>query len=220
MDRLIIPSCLLALLCCPPAESQEWTRFRGPNGSGVSATPLPAVWQQAHVQWKVALPGQGHASPVIWGSRVFLLSADPSTAAQIVSAVDANDGTPLWQQTFATPSYPIHARNTFASSSPAVDAERVYVAWATPQETQLTALDHTGQVVWQTPLGGYTSQHGFGSSPIVHDEYVILSLSAEEADKPADTSLPPSPGSRVVAVQRATGELAWTTPRTTEVASY
>ncbi len=59
------------------AAGQEWTRFRGPNGSGVSpATTVPIVWTEADYNWKQPLPGLGNSSPVVWGEKLFLTSSD------------------------------------------------------------------------------------------------------------------------------------------------
>ena len=66
------------LLCVTPVRAQEWTRFRGPNGTGVSdAKSIPATWTEADYRWKIKLPGKGHGSPVVWGDKLFVLSADP-----------------------------------------------------------------------------------------------------------------------------------------------
>ena len=70
-------ACLL--LVCSTAGAQEWTRFRGLNGAGQSdATTIPAAWTEDDYNWKVELPGIGHSSPVLWGKKIFLTSADPN----------------------------------------------------------------------------------------------------------------------------------------------
>ncbi len=200
------------------AVAQEWTRFRGPDGTGVSeATSIPVQWTESDYRWRTRLPGKGHSSPVVWGDRVFLLSADPQLAARIVLCLDARTGKILWQREYASTTHPLHPRNTFASSTPAVDHERVYVAWATPDQVTLCALDHEGNEVWAKNLGTWVSQHGFGSSPIVHEDLVILfnSQQAEELD-PGQ-----KPGrSEMMAFDAATGELRWSQPRTTTRVCY
>src|SRR5262249_20866289 len=75
--------CVAALVIgfAPIARAQEWTRFRGPNGQGQSDAPtIPITWTENDYNWKVELPGIGHSSPVVWGDKVFLTSADPDTA--------------------------------------------------------------------------------------------------------------------------------------------
>jgi len=199
-------------------DAQEWTRFRGPNGTGVSqASTIPVRWSPADYRWRVKLPGQGHSSPVVWQDRVFLMSADPYDATRYVVAVDVERGEIAWQRDDSSMSHQLHPRNTFASGTPAVDQERLYVAWSTPEQLTLRALDHQGREVWTRELGRWVSQHGFGSSPIVYQDLVILANSqqAQQLD----------PGqrageSRVMAFDRATGELRWSTPRKATSVSY
>lgn len=64
-----------------PVSAEGWTRFRGPNGSGVAeAAELPVQWTEKDYNWRVKLPGVGHSSPVVWGEKVFVTSGDPKTA--------------------------------------------------------------------------------------------------------------------------------------------
>src|SRR3984885_4773184 len=83
------------------AVAQEWTRFRGPNGSGESeATTIPAKWTEKDYNWKVELPGVGHSSPVLWGDTIFLTAADPQSGTRIVLALATADGHQIWKKTF------------------------------------------------------------------------------------------------------------------------
>lgn len=88
---------LIALASAPFARSQEWARFRGPNGAGQSeATTIPVAWGPQDYLWKVELPGQGNSSPVLWGQRVFLTSANPGDGTRHVLCLSARDGRMLW----------------------------------------------------------------------------------------------------------------------------
>ena len=80
------------------------------------------------------MPGQGHSSPVLWGDKIFLMSADAGTATRYVLCLAAADGRELWRREYASQTHRIHMRNTYGSCTPAVDAERVYVAWSTPRD--------------------------------------------------------------------------------------
>ena len=52
---------------------QEWTRFRGPDGTGIGqGESIPVSFAEADYLWKVKLPAAGHSSPVLWGDRIFL----------------------------------------------------------------------------------------------------------------------------------------------------
>ena len=81
MSRLITLAAILVLASTAGAAEGEWTRFRGPNGSGISeAVTVPAKWTERDYNWKVKLPGIGHSSPVVWGERIFVTSGDPEPA--------------------------------------------------------------------------------------------------------------------------------------------
>lgn len=210
---------LLALLVCAfPAWSQEWTRFRGPNGSGESeAKGIPATWTDKDYNWKVALPGVGHSSPVIWGDKIFLMSADPKTATRYLVCVNALDGKIVWQKEYAGVAHHLHVRSSFASCTPAVEADAVYYAWSDPEHTLLKALDHTGKEIWTRDLGPWVSQHGFGTSPIVYKDLVIVTSYHENPKRPnaGEPTL-----SFVVAVDKKTGEVRWKTNRKIDTTSY
>jgi outer membrane protein assembly factor BamB len=200
-DPLLALVLTLAAVCfTQSAFAQEWTRFRGPNGSGQSETMLPASWTEDEVLWKVPLPGKGNASPVLWGDNVFVLSANPEDGTRHVLCLSAADGKLRWKQDFASTLHPIHQANTLASSTPAVDDERVYCAWSTPDEFTLVALKHDGSPAWKANLGPFASQHGFGTSPIVFEDLLIIAN-----DQDAD--------SFIIAVDRASGVTRWKTPR-------
>ena len=135
-----------------PLRGQEWTRFHGPNGSGISEDDsFPAKWTEKDYAWKVKLPGIGHSSPVIWGDRVFLLSADPKSATRYIVCLSATDGKRQWVKEFTSDTHHLHSRSSYASCTPAVDADFVYVAWSTPKKTTLMALRHNGEKEWIVP---------------------------------------------------------------------
>jgi outer membrane protein assembly factor BamB len=194
-----------------PVAAQEWTRFRGPNGTGVStATTIPANWTAADYRWQTKLPGKGHSSPVIWGDRLFVLSADATSARRYVLCLDTDTGKILWQKDYESATHPLSTLNSYASSTPTVDEQHVYVAWATLDHLVVRALTHDGTEAWQRDLGPYISEHGFGNSPILFEDLVIL-VNSQQAEELAPGQQPGT--SSVVALDRTTGEVRWTTPR-------
>jgi outer membrane protein assembly factor BamB len=194
--------CLLLIVAADqPAAAQQWTRFRGPDGSGQSdATGIPVAWTDADYLWNTRLPGIGHSSPVVWGDKIFLMSADPANGTRYVLCVSATDGKLLWKRDYKATTHQLHTQNSFASSTPTVDADHVYCAWATPEQLTLLALKHDGADAWQANLGPYESQHGFGTSPILHEGLVIV---PDEQDGE----------SFIVAVDRMSGKTRWKQPR-------
>jgi outer membrane protein assembly factor BamB len=156
------------------AFSQEWTRFRGPNGAGISDTHFPPTFAEKDFAWKITLPGGGHSSPVLWGDKLFITCADDETGRQTVMCISAKDGSTLWRRDFDSHTFPKHQNNSFASGSAAVDADRVYICSTTPEALTLFALDHNGGDAWHTNLGPFVSQHGGGQSPTVVGDVVLL----------------------------------------------
>jgi len=214
--RLVCGSCLLALFA-GTLSAQEWTRFRGPNGQGQSDTKVPTSWTDADYNWKIELPGIGHGSPVAWGDRVFVHSADPESAKRYLICVSAGNGKTLWTREFDSSPYHLHPRSSFASGTPAVDADAVYLAWATPKSVTLIAFSHEGKTLWEQDLGPYVSMHGFGTSPMIYKDLVIVS-NQQQSEK-LDPGTPPGK-SALVAVNKETGSIAWEVPRGSAVASY
>lgn len=207
---LTTPSGLLLglglLLTQIPLSAQEWTRFRGPNGTGISAAKtVPVKWTEADYNWRVDLPGAGHSSPVLWGNRIFLLTAK----ARELSAVclDEKDGRVLWQRKYAHGEYALHKFSSFASGTCAVDADRVYFTRQNGREMFLVALNHVGEPVWEAALGAFESQHGGGHSPIVHGELVVLPFDQDRAGA-------------LLAFERRTGKPVWSIPRSPGNADY
>lgn len=223
MRFFVLPLALLGSLLAssmvgPLVSAQEWTRFRGPNGAGESETQgIPATWTDADYHWKIALPGVGHSSPVLWGDKIFLLSADPKSASRFMLCVGADDGKLLWKREYPGVPHHLHVRSSYASCTPAVDAEHAYVAWSDPEHTLLVAVDHSGNEAWSLDLGPWVSQHGFGTSPIVYDDLVVIGCT-QEPSKRADMAEPKE--SFVVAVEKKTGKIRWRTERGIDTTSY
>ncbi|MCA9246625.1 MAG: PQQ-binding-like beta-propeller repeat protein [Planctomycetales bacterium] len=179
----------------------SWCRFRGPNGAGQSdAVGIPAQWGEDAYAWKVDLPGVGHSSPVFWGQELYLTAGDPESGDLIVLRLDAASGKTVWQKSFGSKSHHLHARNSYASSTPAVDQEHIYLALVTPEAYRVLALDHNGEKVWEQNLGLFNSQHGFGTSPIVYQDRVVIGN-----DQMGDSFL--------IALDCKTGEQRWKTYR-------
>ena len=205
---ITLASCTLALTGTLLAEEPEWPRFRGANGSGVApGADLPAKWTKEDFLWKIKLPGIGHGSIAVAGERLFLLCAHPDTHERRVVAVSAKDGRILWQKSYQTAKFKGHRFNSPASTTPAVDNENVYLTWGTREQLTVTALTHAGEQVWQADLGPIKGGHGFGASPMVHGDLVVINN-----DQDGKSSL--------VAVDRRTGRKRWEIPRKSVRLSY
>src|SRR6478672_5375380 len=121
-----LSTALILGFLAPSSPAQEWTRFRGANGSGVGKAPnLPAEFTEADFNWKVELPGSGHSSPVIWGERLFVTATLAGSAKRAILCLNTKDGQVLWRKEYETAPFRQHADNSYTSMSPTVDAERV-----------------------------------------------------------------------------------------------
>lgn len=191
----------LLFLASVSALGQEWPRFRGPNGSGVSAvTTIPVRWTEKDFSWKAKLPGVGHSSPVGWGERIFVTSAEEQTGKRFVICLRTHDGRRLWTRESDGEQSGKHPDNSYASATPAVDDRFVFVAWGTPKEFFVLAFNHQGKEVWRRDLGSFKGGHGFGASPIVFGKLLIVAN-----DQDGDSVL--------FALDRDTGATRWQIPR-------
>ena len=181
--RIIIACAGLSVV--GPAAAQNWPRFRGPNGSGITdSDPLPTTWDAVKgdgVLWKAALPGVGHSSPVVWGDRIFVTTAlssatntnynpkaegtQPSTDESIhewrVLALDKQSGRVVWSRTAhrGVPKRKRHIKATQANASPVTDGRIVVASFGSEG---LYAYDMHGTLLWKQDLGildpGYAGQ--------------------------------------------------------------
>jgi outer membrane protein assembly factor BamB len=212
MNTRIAGYCFI-IFCCAYGKGiadkdQNWPRFRGPNGSGVADFSVPAKWLKENYRWETKLPGSGHSSPVVWGNKVFLNAAREKGKERLVVCVDGTSGKILWTKAFESQTHKTHKHNSYATGTPAVDADGVYVAWGHKGELQFTALSHDGKLLWKRDLGGANGGHGFGVSPIVYRDLVVLPNDMEKG------------GGFLIGVDRKTGETRWKIPRESKRLTY
>lgn len=173
----------------------EWTRFRGPNGSGVSAEdkPLPTRFgKQTHLQWRAPL-APGHSSPVLWGDRVFLTVQQEKKLETV--CLDRRTGEILWRQAAPAVEFErVHRVNSLASSSPTVDGKRVYVYFGS---YGLLSYDFEGNEIWRRPFRQkLRNSFGVASSLMLAGDLLIFAC-----DNNTESFLE--------AIQPATGKIVW-----------
>jgi outer membrane protein assembly factor BamB len=188
---------VLALTAAVAATDTDWSRFRGPNGSGISATKgLPTEFgPDKNVVWKVDLP-QGYSSPIIYENRIFLTALRDNTLLTI--AVDRANGKILWER--ASPrdrQEKLDKRNRPAAASAAVSTDTVTVFFG---DYGLITYDHAGKELWKQPLGPFDNIYGMGASPVLVGDKVILVCDQ-------------STNSYIAAWDRKTGKELWRTAR-------
>ena len=178
-------------------RTPDWTRFRGPNGSGVSAAiGVPTQFGPTqNLLWRLELP-TGYSSPVLFGDRIYVTGVREKTLTTF--AIDRAKGAILWEKPApAEARPPVDKRNNPASPSVAVDTEGVYVFFP---DYGLIAYDQTGKERWKMPLGPFNNIYGMGASPMLDNGVLYLAC---------DQSL----GSYLMAVDARTGKERWKTPR-------
>jgi outer membrane protein assembly factor BamB len=209
--------------CAPPPDN--WPQWRGPLASGVSPRANPPIrWSETNnIRWKVALPGKGHSSPIVFGDAVYVLSAVPVGEAQkpvyddapgvhdsvpvthrhqfVAMAINRRDGKTSWLKSLREewPHEGGHETGSLASNSPVTDGERLYVFFGS---RGLYCLDLKGTVIWQKDLGKMHTlhAHGEGSSPVLYGDKLIVCW-----DDEAKSSL--------YAFDKRTGKELWKVPR-------
>lgn len=190
----------------PARVDDSWAQWRGPLATGAAPRADPPVeWsEKKNVRWKVALPGRGHSTPIVWGDRVFVTAAVPfgeafpprndtapgahdnSPVTQrhrfVVLALSRADGRILWSRPVheEIPHEGVHYSGTYASSSPVTDGENVFASFGS---RGLFAIGVDGEVLWKKQLGKMRTKHGHGegSSPVLHGQTLVVNWDHEGA---------------------------------------
>lgn len=234
MRRFAAVALTLALVTFSPAQDPKqaaanWHQWRGPNadGSAPGATP-PTKWDaKTNVAWKAELPGRGSATPVVWGDRVFVLTAiktdrkakpeelpkvdrkfdvktEPPTNFYkfVVLCFDRGTGKQRWEKVVAemVPHEGHHVTHSYAAGSPTTDGTLLYASFGS---FGTYALDFDGAVKWsRTDLGRLHTRLGWGEAvtPVVHGGNLLLNHD-QEAD------------SKLICLDAATGKTKWEAKR-------
>jgi outer membrane protein assembly factor BamB len=225
--RLFLLTVLLGLpalvLHASATDERYWAQWRGPAMTGVSKTAKPPIeWSETkNIKWKVEIPGRGSASPVVWGDRVYLLTAVPAGITgpaqheprgalpqrgvhqYKVLAIDRATGKTVWERVAREeePHEAAHQDNgSWASSSAVTDGTHLFAYF---ESRGLYAYDMQGQLLWQTDFGDkqMRNQFGEGSTPALHGKYLVVVWDHI-----------PGP-SFIVALDKATGKEIWRTSR-------
>ena len=229
---MVVASLTLGFLVLAKGTSggENWPGWRGPRGDGTSLDKdVPLRWNVPKGEgliWKVPLTGSGHASPVIWDERIFIVACNEESKERTLSCLDRATGKTLWEKTvFRGPLESKHALNSFASSTPATDGKLVFVSFLevdgslipapnvgtprniTPGKMVVAAYDFDGNQKWLVKPGDFISAHGYCASPVLFENLVIVN-----GDHDGDSYL--------VALDKVTGKTAWKLDRQHKIRSY
>ncbi len=188
---------LLLLLTVVVASAGDWTRFRGPNGTGIAADsgyPLE-FGPDKNVVWKTEVR-KGKSSPILSDDRLFLTSFGGEKL--YTQCFDRETGKLLWEKSVGRKrSALLHEFNEPGSVSPVTDGKNVYVFF---EDVGMLSYTSEGKLRWKTPLGPFFNEQGLGASPILVGGLLIL-----QADHAA--------GSYIAAFNPENGETVWKTDR-------
>ena len=230
MRRLALFCLTLGLFFPTPGAAENWPAWRGPRGDGSSAeTNLPTEWDgqsRKNIKWRVDIPGKGHASPIVWNDRIFMVSCLPETLERVLICLDRDSGKQLWQKTvFVAPLESIHALNSRASATPVTDGKSIFVTFQEVGDKQIPApnvgsdrlitagemvvasFDFDGNLNWLTKPGEFISAHGFSNCPVLFEDMVIVNGDHDG-------------NSYVVALNKKTGKQVWREARDNGIRSY
>ena len=185
------------LLLATFASAEDWPRFRGPEGGGVSgSTGLPVeLGPGKNLLWRVDVP-MGRSSPIVVKDRLYLTALEGDTLVTL--ALDAKTGAASWRREIPRArSARIYAGNSTATPTAASDGENLYVFFP---DLGLVSFDAAGAERWRLALGPFDSFYGISSSPVVHERTLAL-----VCDQPS--------GAFVLAVDKDTGRVRWRTER-------
>jgi outer membrane protein assembly factor BamB len=211
-----------------------WHQWRGPLADGTAPLGDPPIrWgERENIKWRIEVPGEGHATPIVWGDRVFTVSAQ-ATDRQVdrleppereppggyktprpvhfyqfrVDCFDRETGRLMWSRVAseALPHEGRHGTNTYASASPTTDGQRLYVSFGS---RGLFCFDLEGNLLWDRDLGTMITRLGWGegASPVIHGDWLIVNWDHEGQ-------------SFLVVLDAATGQTRWQAERD-EVTSW
>ena len=205
LSRRALGSWLIAATAGPAAPdllpAGDWPEFRGPSGQGYSDdTGLPLTWSESeNIAWKTPLPGRGWSSPVIAGNQVWLTASHERGRSLRAICLDAGTGQVRHDvEVFRfTQPPPIHKKNSYASPTPIIGDERVYVHFGT---LGTAALTRDGEVAWKNRQLRYQHGHGPGGSPALSEDLLIVNCDGTDVQY-------------VAALEKTTGRIRWQTRR-------
>ncbi len=181
-------------------SSSDWPWWRGPMRNGAAdpnQSPPIEFDSQSNVAWKTEVPGRGHGSPTVWGDQVFLATCDEETGTQMVVCYDRKSGAQLWtNRVHESGGMMKNKKGSAGSSTPACDGERIYVSFPNANALFTTAISLDGRTAWQERISSYVVHQGFGASPALYQNLVIVTSDNKG-------------GGAIAALDRQSGEVVW-----------
>ncbi len=196
-----MPYLLALILWSLSAQAAHWNQFRGPEGTGHSKAQLPTIWSETeNIKWKIAIPGRGWSSPVLWEDQIWLTTATPDGKALTAICINAINGKILYQEKLFDVKSPqfAHKFNSYASPTPVIENDRVYLTWGSPGTICINTK--TFKTIWERRDLECDHFRGAGSSPIIWKDLLINNHDGADVQY-------------VFALNKMTGKTVWKSPR-------
>ncbi len=213
---------LLSFAFVAAARADNWERFRGPNGNGVSDDKnIPIKFGATeNVRWKAKIPGDGHSSPIVWGDRVFLQASSADASERHFLCFDAKTGKELWKRSIPGAKVKFRKDSSHASATPTTDGEAVYIPFWNGKDIILTAYNFNGDKLWDRNMGEFVSQHGAAASPILYKNLLIFSMDKDAFRDTMKLTGPVTNPAKLYALDKKTGNTVWEMKRDAVRACY
>ena len=191
------------------ASAENWTRFRGPNGQGISTEKnLPTTWSaDENVVWKASIPGKGWSSPIVYKDKVFVTTATEEGVSCRILCVNRKDGSIAWNtEVHRQKPGPMRQQNSYATPTPVTDGERVYSVF---YDGTVAAVDFSGKPVWKSQEVKFFSLHGLGASPLLAQGQLIMPYDGSSREESRVGWKEPWKNAVILSLDAATGAVKW-----------
>jgi len=206
---LIGSTCMLS----GPVQAENWPQWRGPRNDGTSPhTPVATRWSKTeNVAWRAPMPGQGGATPVVWGERLFVTSTDGDDL--MLLCLNTKDGRELWRRKVGSGNIDARAgEGNSASPSPSTDGKHVWVFFT---NGLLACYDVDGNEVWKADVnerfGKIDIAFGMTSTPALDGDHLYLQLIHGPLRRGDDERT-----GKVIKLDKLTGATVWEVDRPTK----
>jgi outer membrane protein assembly factor BamB len=201
---------VLPIIQADPAFAENWPGFRGPSRQGISLEKdVPIEWSEtSNVAWKTPIPGEGWSSPIVFEDRAFVTTATDEGVSFRLLCLDRENGAVLWdKEIFRQKAGHKQQFNSYASSTPVTDGQRVYVVAA---DGSIAGVSMEGAVVWTNRDVDFYSEHGLAVSPVLYEDLLIVTFDGSSSGP--DTKLgwqKPWDQAVIMALDKNTGKVRW-----------
>ena len=190
-------------------QAENWMRFRGPSGQGISSeTELPVTWTtKNNIKWKTDLPGKGWSSPIVFKEHIFLTASTEEGVSCQVICINRKDGSTAWAtEVHRQKPGPMRKQNSYATPAPVTDGKYIYSVF---YDGTIIAVDFSGNIVWKNTEVKFFSLHGLGASPMMANGQVIMPFDGSSREETQVGWKIPWEKAVILSLDAADGSVRW-----------